>query len=115
MLAVRFRSAQTAHMGDVVVNEGEWKRLHDELGDIRTDAGKVNSFMAKHVNTKWKVCRVCVALFAESALIRVIVQRNGAPVWLFRAARCDKNVLQWLVDKDIKPHAVDSWVRHCGE
>ncbi len=55
MLAVRFRSAQTAHMGDVVVDEDEWVKLHHELGGIREDAGKVNSFMVKHVNTKWKV------------------------------------------------------------
>jgi hypothetical protein len=42
-------------MGDVVVNEGVWKRLNNELYDIREDAGKVNSFMVKHVNTKWEV------------------------------------------------------------
>jgi hypothetical protein len=41
-------------MGDVVVDEGEWFKLHEELSAIREDAGKVNSFMVKHVNTKWK-------------------------------------------------------------
>ncbi len=52
---MRFRSAQTARMGDVVVDEGEWCKLHNELWDINEDAGKVNSFMVKHVNTKWVV------------------------------------------------------------
>ncbi len=102
-------------MSDVVVDEDEWKKLHSELGGIREDAGKINSFMVKHVNTKWKVCRACVALFAESALIWMIVQENGAPVWLAWAAVCDKNVMQWLADKRIKPPAVDSWVWHGGE
>ncbi len=46
---------QTAHMGDVVVNEGEWVKLNYELYRIRKDAGKVNSFMVKHVSTKWEV------------------------------------------------------------
>ena len=55
MLAVRFRSAQTAHMSDVVVDEREWCKLHNELAGILEDAGMVNSFMVKHVNTKWKV------------------------------------------------------------
>jgi hypothetical protein len=55
LIAVRFRSAQTAHMGDVLVNEVEWVKLACELYDIRDDAGKVNSFMVKHVNTKWEV------------------------------------------------------------
>jgi hypothetical protein len=52
---------------------------------------------------------VCVGLFAELALIAV--KKNGAPVWLVRAAQCEKNVLQWLVDKKIEPPAVDSIVR----
>ncbi len=56
-----------------------------------------------------------VGLFAEFALTWMVAQRNGAPVWLGRAAVCDKNVLQWFVDNGIKPPAVDSWVRHCGE
>ena len=55
MLAVHFRSAQTASMGDVVVDEGEWWKLARELHAISEDAGKVNSFMVKHVNTKWEV------------------------------------------------------------
>ncbi len=55
LLAVRFRSAQTAHMGDVVVDESEWRKLHNELWGICEDAGKVNSFMVKHVNTNYKV------------------------------------------------------------
>ncbi len=56
LLAVHFRSAQTAHiMGDVVVDEDEWGKLNDELRDIRDDAVKVNSFMVKHVNKKWAV------------------------------------------------------------
>ncbi len=42
-------------MSDVIVNEGEWWKLHEELGRISKDAGKVNSFMVKHVNTKWEV------------------------------------------------------------
>ncbi len=53
--SVRFRSAQTAHMGDVVVDEDEWLKLSSELYGIREDTGKVNSFMAKHVNKKWEV------------------------------------------------------------
>ncbi len=56
-----------------------------------------------------------VGLFAEFALIRVIVQRNGAPVWLGWAAECNKHVLQWLDDKGIKPPAVDSSVWHYGK
>ena len=55
LLAVRFRSAQTADMGDVVVDESEWWKLHKELRDIRDDAGMVNSFMVNYVNTKWEV------------------------------------------------------------
>ncbi len=51
-----------------------------------------------------------VGLFAEFALIWMVVQENGAPVWLFCAAFCEKNVLQWLVDKGIKPPSVDSYV-----
>ena len=42
--------------------------------------------------------------------ILAVVQKNGAPVWLIRAAVCDKNVLEWLADKGIKPAAVDSFV-----
>jgi hypothetical protein len=65
LLAVRFRSVQTVHMGnvvnvsdeavDVVVNGDKWEKLHDELERIQKDAGKVNSFMVKHVNTTWEV------------------------------------------------------------
>ncbi len=53
--SLRFRSAQTAHMGDVVVDESEWVKLHRELYDIVADARAVKSFMVKHVNTKWEV------------------------------------------------------------
>ncbi len=42
-------------MGDVVVDEGEWVKLNDELAGIREDAGKVGSFMALHTNTKYTV------------------------------------------------------------
>jgi hypothetical protein len=42
-------------MGDVVVDEREWWKLHNELSSFSEDAGKVNLFMAKHVNTKWDV------------------------------------------------------------
>ncbi len=42
-------------MGDKVLNVDEWLKLSDELRGIREDAGKVNSFMAKRVNTKWDV------------------------------------------------------------
>ncbi len=42
-------------MGDAVVDEREWEKLHNELSSYSEDAGKVNSFMVKHVNTKWKV------------------------------------------------------------
>ena len=55
MLGARFRSAQTAHMGDVVVDWDEWLKLHRELDGICGNAVWVNSFMVKHVNTKWKV------------------------------------------------------------
>jgi hypothetical protein len=55
LLAVRFRSAQTAHMSDVVVDWAEWVKLHNELERIRDDAGKVNLFMVKHASTKYKV------------------------------------------------------------
>jgi hypothetical protein len=43
-------------MGDVVVDEDEWVKLHMLLYDISEDAEKVNSFMIKHVNTKWVKC-----------------------------------------------------------
>ncbi len=103
-------------MGDKIVVEREWKKLHNELRDIRDDAGKVDSFMVKHVNTKWEVRSARVGLFAEFTLARMVAQRNGAPVWLGRAAICDKNVVQWLADKVMKPPAVDPpWVRHSGE
>ncbi len=42
-------------MGDVVVNGNEWEKLDYELWGIREDAGKVDSFMVKHVNTTWEV------------------------------------------------------------
>ncbi len=42
-------------MSDVVVDEDEWWKLHIELDGIREDATEVNSFMAKHGNTKYKV------------------------------------------------------------
>ncbi len=42
-------------MSDVVVDGDEWEKLRYELSDIREDAAKVNSFMVKHVNTKWEV------------------------------------------------------------
>jgi hypothetical protein len=42
-------------MSDVLVGAGEWVKLHRELYFINEDAGKVNSFMVKHVNTKWEV------------------------------------------------------------
>jgi hypothetical protein len=42
-------------MSDVVVNELEWVKLNEYLNAIREDAEKINSFMAKHVNTKYKV------------------------------------------------------------
>jgi hypothetical protein len=42
-------------MGDVVVAEEEWWKLNSELERIREDAGKVNSFMVKHTNTKLDV------------------------------------------------------------
>jgi hypothetical protein len=41
-------------MGDVVVDWSKWWKLHCELYRIREDAGKVNSFMVKHVNKKDK-------------------------------------------------------------
>ncbi len=53
--------------------------------------------------------------FAEFALIWMCVQRNGAPVWLIRAAWCENNVLQWLARKGILPPAVDSVVWRCAE
>jgi hypothetical protein len=115
LLAVRFRSAHTAHMSDVIVDKDEWWKLADELYGIRDDAGTVNSFMVKHASTKWKVGSARVGLFVEFARIRMVVQRNGAPVWLVSAALCDKNVLQWLAAKGIKPPVVDSYVRHCAE
>jgi hypothetical protein len=48
-------SANTARMGDVLVNKDEWVKLARELGGIRDDTGKVESFMLQHVNTKWVV------------------------------------------------------------
>ncbi len=42
-------------MGDVVVDEGEWEKLHNELERICENAWEVNSFMVKHVNKKWGV------------------------------------------------------------
>jgi hypothetical protein len=56
-----------------------------------------------------------LGLFAGFALTSMVVQRNGAPVWLIQAADCVENVLQWLVDKGIKPPAVNSFVWYCGE
>ncbi len=102
-------------MGDVVVDGDEWWKLVRELERICEDAGKVNSYMVKHVNTKWEVLNVRVGLFAEFALIRMSAQRNGAPVWLICAAVCEKNVLYWLDGNDIKPPAVDSFVWQCDE
>ncbi len=49
-------------------------------------------------------------LIPRTTLILAVVQKNGAPVWLIRAAVCDKNVLEWLAEKGIKPPAVDSFV-----
>jgi hypothetical protein len=34
---------------------------------------------------------------------------------LYQAARCDKNVLRWLADKESKPSANDSYVWDFGE
>ncbi len=44
----------------------------------------------------------------------MVVQRNGAPVWLYRVADCEKHLLKWLVDKGIKLPAVDAFVWLCG-
>jgi hypothetical protein len=60
-------------MGDVVVDHNKWVKLARELAGIHGDAGKVNSFMEQHVNTKWRVCSAYVGLFVEFALIRMIV------------------------------------------
>ncbi len=43
------------NVNDVAVDKHEWGNLHIELCNFREDAVKVNSFMAKHVNTKWEV------------------------------------------------------------
>ncbi len=52
-------------MSDVVVNKDEWGKLASELNGIHhEDAGKINSFMVKHVNTKWAVCSVCVVAYS---------------------------------------------------
>jgi hypothetical protein len=100
-------------MADVAVDVEGWIQLDDELGRIREDARAVNSFMEQRVNTQWEVCSV--GLIAEIALIYVVVQRNGAPVWLIRAAWCENNVLQWLARNGILPPAVNSVVWHSGE
>jgi hypothetical protein len=58
----------------------------------------------------------CEWWFVHGARIDfILVQRNGAPVWLYRAAWYGKNVVQWLADKGIKPPAVDAIVLRCGE
>jgi hypothetical protein len=44
----------------------------------------------------------------EKSLILIFLQKNGAPVWRHSAAKCEKHVLQWLVDNEIKPLAVDA-------
>ncbi len=55
LLVVRFSSAQTARMSDVLVDDGKWNKLEQELGSVLKDAEKVDAFMSKHVNTKWDV------------------------------------------------------------
>jgi hypothetical protein len=42
-------------MGDEVVDEDNWKKLHKELRDSFDDVGKIDAFMCKHVNKKWDV------------------------------------------------------------
>ncbi len=56
-----------------------------------------------------------LVLLPEYALIWMVVQKNGAPAWIVRAADCEKNVLQWLSDKGIKSTAVDSYVSRMGD
>ncbi len=58
---------------------------------------------------------LCVGVRAEFAWTWMVVQKNGAPVWLVLAAWCNTNVVQWLADEKIKPPAVDSYVWHFGE
>ena len=51
-----------------------------------------------------------LVLFAGVALTTIVEQKNGAPVWLSRAAACDKNLLDWLDAKGIQPPTVDAIV-----
>jgi hypothetical protein len=58
----------------------------------------------------------CICWFIRGIHIdSMVVQGNGAPVWLVQAAFCEESVLQWLADKGIKPPAVDSYVWHFDE
>jgi hypothetical protein len=49
-------------MSDVSVDVHEWRKLDQELYEIRKDAGKVNSFMSKHANKKWEVSNVGLSI-----------------------------------------------------
>ncbi len=95
-------------MTDVFVDEDEWEQLNLELSTIRAEAEKVNAFMVQHGHKKWEVCLSCSIRRTHADLL--ILQKNGAPVWLNSASLCDKNVLQWLTDTGIKPPALNSIV-----
>jgi hypothetical protein len=102
-------------MSDMVVHESEWMRLASELNDIHANEWKITWFMKRHANKKLSVRSVCVGLFSKFSVMLLVLQINGAPVWLCSAAMCEKNVLQWLAHNAIKPPAVDSWVRCCDD
>ena len=54
------------------VDTEEWRDLHNELGGIRSDQAKVQAFMARHGDMKYKVSAcvgVHVSLRTPTALV----------------------------------------------
>ncbi len=49
-------------MSDVFVDVHEWRKLDQELCEIRKDARKVDAFMSKHANKKWDVSNVGLSI-----------------------------------------------------
>ncbi len=43
-------------MGDVLIDEGSWLKLHRELDENKSDFAQVSKFMLQHQGKKFKVC-----------------------------------------------------------